>query len=137
MARARLRLLGLLRLVFGLGLPGLVGIGLGARGLVGSGLGWPARGPLIAAHGARPARGSARARKRLARGGVTRLVDEHDGDVVPYRGGPAALGVGADQLAGLLIDAHWRVALRAGQDLQQPVIDLQCISYGVRTIRRT
>src|SRR5215469_11238188 len=79
---------------------------------------------MIAYAGARPT-------ERLALGRIARLVDEHDRDVVAHRVGQPAVGPGADEFAGLFIDAHRRVALRADQDLEQPVIDLHCISLGV------
>src|SRR5699024_6603380 len=54
---------------------------------------------------------------------ISRLVHEQHGDAVADRVGEPALV--ADEFVGLRVVAERGLALRAGQDLQQPAVDLR------------
>src|SRR6266568_3964875 len=76
----------------------------------------------------RPSRPGRRSRRATRPPG---LLDQQDRYVVAHRVGQAAGGAGAHELAGVLVDPQRRVTFRAGQDVEQPAVDL----HGILPIR--
>src|SRR6516225_8684822 len=65
------------------------------------------------------------------------LFHEQHRDVVAHRVGQAAGLAGAHQLAGLLVGPERRMTLRAGQDVQEPALDLHQIPLPFLTMPST
>jgi hypothetical protein len=59
---------------------------------------------------------------------IAGLVNQEHGDAVANRVGQAAVGSGAHQLTGGRIGPQRRVAFRAGEDVEEPLIDLHWFS---------